>query len=88
MDLYFLLGLLTCTLRNWNPRPACGTAVKSVRISMSVWPLKSQGSNQIALILLLVLAGNRIALILLLALAGERSAFLKSPLNEDTSSLL
>ena len=29
-------GSLPCTLRNWNPRPACGTAVKSVRISMSV----------------------------------------------------
>ena len=33
MDLLFL----TCTLRNWNPRPACGTAIKSVRISMSVF---------------------------------------------------
>ena len=31
------LGFLTCTLRNWNPRPACGTAIKSVRISMSVF---------------------------------------------------
>ena len=28
--------VLTGTLRKWNPRPACGTAVKSVRISMSV----------------------------------------------------
>ena len=27
----------TCTLRKWNPRPACGTAIKSVRISMSVF---------------------------------------------------
>ena len=26
----------TDTLRKWNPRPACGTAIKSVRISMSV----------------------------------------------------
>ena len=26
----------TDTLRNWYPRPACGTAVKSVRISISV----------------------------------------------------
>ena len=26
----------TCTLRNWNPRPACGTAFRSVCISMSV----------------------------------------------------
>ena len=26
----------TCTLRKWYPRPACGTAVKSVRISISV----------------------------------------------------
>ena len=30
-------GFPTCTLRKWNPRPACGTAVKSVRISMSVF---------------------------------------------------
>ena len=29
------LGLLTCTLRNWNPRPACGTAVKSVRVCLA-----------------------------------------------------
>ena len=29
----------TCTLRNWNPRPACGTAIKSVRISISVFGL-------------------------------------------------
>ena len=29
--------VLTGTLRKWNPRPACGTAVKSVRISMSVF---------------------------------------------------
>ena len=29
----------TCTLRKWNPRPACGTAIKSVRISMSVCTL-------------------------------------------------
>ena len=29
-------GFFTCTLRNWNPRPACGTAFTSVRISMSV----------------------------------------------------
>ena len=28
---------LLCTLRKWNPRPACGTAIKSVRISMSVF---------------------------------------------------
>ena len=28
---------LTGTLRKWNPRPACGTAVKSVRISISVY---------------------------------------------------
>ena len=27
----------TGILRNWNPRPACGTAIKSVRISMSVF---------------------------------------------------
>ena len=26
----------TGTLRKWNPRPACGTAFTSVRISMSV----------------------------------------------------
>ena len=31
------LLFLTCTLRNWNPRPACGTAIKSVRISISVF---------------------------------------------------
>ena len=30
-------------------RPACGAAVKSARISISVRPLKSQGSNRIAL---------------------------------------
>ena len=29
--------VLTCTLRKWYPRPACGTAVKSARISISVW---------------------------------------------------
>ena len=29
----------TDTLRKWNPRPACGTAIKSVRISMSVFGL-------------------------------------------------
>ena len=29
----------TGTLRKWNPRPACGTAIKSVRISMSVFDL-------------------------------------------------
>ena len=29
-------SFLTCTLRNWYPRPACGTAVQSVRISISV----------------------------------------------------
>ena len=29
--------VLTGTLRKWNPRPACGTAIKSVRISMSVF---------------------------------------------------
>ena len=28
--------VLTGTLRKWNPRPACGTAFTSVRISMSV----------------------------------------------------
>ena len=28
-----------CTLRKWYPRPACGTAVKSVRISISVFGL-------------------------------------------------
>ena len=27
----------TSTLRKWNPRPACGTAFTSVRISMSVF---------------------------------------------------
>ena len=27
----------TDTLRTWNPRPACGAAIKSVRISMSVF---------------------------------------------------
>ena len=37
MDLHFLLGFLTCTFRKWNPRLACGTAIKSVRISMSVF---------------------------------------------------
>ena len=26
--------VLTGTLRNWNPRPACGTAISSVRISI------------------------------------------------------
>ena len=31
------LGFRTCTLRTWNPRPACGTAFTSVRISMSVF---------------------------------------------------
>ena len=31
--------VLTGTLRNWNPRPACGTAIKSVRISISVFGL-------------------------------------------------
>ena len=42
MDLHFLLGFLTCTLRNWNPRPACGTAFSSehpsgsARVSPSV----------------------------------------------------
>ena len=29
----------TCTLRNWNPRPACGTAFRSVCISISVFGL-------------------------------------------------
>ena len=28
--------VLTCTLRKWYPRPACGTAVSSVCISISV----------------------------------------------------
>ena len=28
--------VLIGTLRKWNPRPACGTAVSSVRISISV----------------------------------------------------
>ena len=36
MDLLFLLGFLTCTLRNWNPRPACGTAFSSVHNILSV----------------------------------------------------
>ena len=36
MDLLFLLGFLTCTLRNWNPRPACGTAFSSVHNISSV----------------------------------------------------
>ena len=31
--------VLTGTLRNWNPRPACGTAISSVRISTSVFGL-------------------------------------------------
>ena len=36
MDLHFLLGFFTCTLRNWNPRPACGTAFSSVHNISSV----------------------------------------------------
>ena len=28
--------VLTGSLRKWNPRPACGTAISSVRISISV----------------------------------------------------
>ena len=31
--------LPTGTLRKWNPRPACGTAISSVRISISVFGL-------------------------------------------------
>ena len=31
--------VLTCTLRKWNPRPACGTAFSSVCISISVFGL-------------------------------------------------
>ena len=33
MDLLFL----TCILRNWNPRPACGTAFSSVHNISSVY---------------------------------------------------
>ena len=29
----------TCTLRKWNPRPACGTAFSSVHHILSVCPL-------------------------------------------------
>ena len=29
-----IVGFLTCSLRKWKPRPACGAAVKSVRISI------------------------------------------------------
>ena len=31
------LGVLTCTLRKWNPRPACGTAFSSVHPILSVY---------------------------------------------------
>ena len=31
--------VLTGSLRKWNPRPACGTAISSVRISISVFGL-------------------------------------------------
>ena len=37
--------VLTGTLRKWNPRPACGTAIKSVRISMSVSLSLSSGND-------------------------------------------
>ena len=33
------LGVLTCTLRKWNPRPACGTAFSSVHPILSVFGL-------------------------------------------------